>query len=157
MEQFLDFMPHCDRMLMTLGAALGAAFSFLLGEITDAFIWLLVFLVADYITGSVAAWRNHELSSAIGFRGLVRKVVIVGIVCLAHGLDVASGIRFINLRDVIMFAFCLNESISILENLGRLGFSGVIPDVLRKAIKSLHERQEAELKKLEDITDGRKD
>ena len=151
-EYMLDLIPHCDRMLMTIGAAIGTAFSFLLGEVNDAFIWLLIFLFADWVTGFSAAWKNHEVCSNVGFKGIVRKLVIVGIVCLAHGLDVASGIKLISLRDVTMFAFCLNESISILENLGKLGYENAIPDVLRKAIKALHDRQQKELDKLEDLT-----
>ena len=114
----------------------------------------MVFLFADYVTGTVAAWKNHEISSAVGFRGIVRKLIIIGIVCLAHGLDIASGIKMISLRDVTMFAFCLNESISILENIGKLGYSSVIPDVLQRAIKALHERQQKELEKLGEKIDG---
>lgn len=154
MEQLMEFLPHCDRVLLTIGAAFGAAFSFLLGEVTDAFIWLLVFLAVDWVTGFSAAWKNHEVCSAVGFKGIVRKLIIIGIVCLAHGLDVASGIKLINLRDVTMFAFALNESVSILENIGKLGYASVIPDVLQKAIKALHERQKKELEKLEDKIDG---
>ena len=157
LENISEFIPHCDRMLMTIGAALGAAFSFLVGEITDAFLWLLVFLFADYVTGTFAAWKNHELSSSVGFRGIVRTLIIVGIVCLAHGLDVASSIKLITLRDVTMFAFCLNESISILENVGRLGYASVIPEVLRRAIKALHDRQQNEIAKIEGLNNGQKD
>ena len=151
-EKLSEFAPHCDKLLMTIGAAFGTAFSFLLGEVNDAFIWLCIFLAADWITGFTAAWKNHEVCSAVGFKGIVRKLIIIGIVCLAHGLDVASGITMICLRDITMFAFCLNESISILENLGKLGYENAIPDVLRKAIKALHDRQQKEFGKLEDLT-----
>ena len=55
----------------------------------DGFLYALIaFVVADYITGVLAAINQRELSSAVGFKGIARKVLIFLLVGLANLLDV---------------------------------------------------------------------
>ena len=150
-EFFLSLIPTgFDKTLMSIGASAGAISSFLFGEFSDSLIWLCVFLIIDFFTGWTAAWKRGELSSAVGTKGIIKKVLVVCIVILCHGLDVVSGLKLISLREMAIFAFSLNEVVSILENIDRLGFGGVIPDPIRKAVKALHDKQESDLKKIED-------
>ena len=47
----------------------------------DGFLYTLVaFVVIDYITGIMCAINDHNLSSAVGFRGICRKVLILMLV-----------------------------------------------------------------------------
>lgn len=49
---------------------------------------LIAFVVIDYITGVMCAIINRELSSAVGFKGIFRKVLIFLLVGIANIIDV---------------------------------------------------------------------
>ena len=64
-----------ELRIMALFSALGAAFSFLVGGVDKLITALLVFVVLDYVTGLIAAWKTAALDSKKGFDGIKRKVV----------------------------------------------------------------------------------
>ena len=69
MKQFVTTMQY-------VFAAMGGAIGAVLGGF-DGFLYaLIVFVVVDYITGLMAAVINKEVSSEVGFHGIVKKVVI---------------------------------------------------------------------------------
>lgn len=152
-EWIFAYLPSGDKVIMQIGAALGAASSFLYGEWNDAMGWLAVCVIADFVLGTFAAAKVGEWNSDTGFKGIVKKAVVFGIVALCHGIDVASPIHIISLKDMAVMAFILNEAGSILENIVKLGFGSVIPDFVLKALKALKQKQEKELEKLEEKTD----
>lgn len=149
-EFLLDLIPHCERTLTLIGAAFGAAFSYLFGEWTDALSWLILFMAADYATGTVAALKLGEWASDVGLKGLGRKVIVLVIVAVGHGLDVSLAIHMISIRDIIIGAFIVNEAGSILENLGRID-PHAIPEPIHKMLASLKKRAEKDLSKIEEI------
>ena len=51
-------------------------------------IALIVFVVADYVTGVMCAVIDKKLSSEVGFKGIFKKVLIFILVGLANILDV---------------------------------------------------------------------
>lgn len=145
MTQFLIGMipDQLSRWLLLIGGALGTVASFLFGDLSDSILWLVVFIISDYITGTVAALKTGVWNSRSGFLGITKKILIVALVALCHGLDVSSVIPFLSLRDVAVFAFCLNDFGSILENIERLGYGALIPVPVRKALLALREKAEA--------------
>ena len=58
---------------------------------------------------------------------------------LSHGLDVITGTEM--LRNAAIVAYAVNELGSTLENMDRLGFGGMIPSFLHRAIKELKSRE----------------
>lgn len=73
-------------IINTCFGAVGAFLGWFLGGL-DGFLYvLLIFMVADYITGVLCAINEHKLSSEIGFRGLTRKMLILLLVGIAHSL-----------------------------------------------------------------------
>lgn len=44
-------------------------------------------MVIDYITGLMCAIVDRQLSSAVGFRGIFKKVLIIMLVGIAHIID----------------------------------------------------------------------
>ena len=50
-------------------------------------IALVVFAILDYVTGIMCAINDRKLSSAVGFRGICRKVLIFLLVGVAHIVD----------------------------------------------------------------------
>lgn len=140
----LDLIPDfSSRVLLAVGGILGALCSFLFGPIDDAIEWLFVFIVADYLSGTYAAMKTGQWNSRTGFLGITKKIVMLSLVALCHGLDITSVIPFVSVRDAAVFAFCLNDFGSILENIERMGYGSIIPAPVRKMLKAMEERSEA--------------
>ncbi|ACV09615.1 phage holin family protein [Jonesia denitrificans] len=91
------------------------------GGFDGLFHALVAFVVADYVSGVLAAVSERRLSSSAGFRGISRKILIFTFVCFAHVLDAyalgGSGV----LRTATIFFYISNEGISLIENATRLG------------------------------------
>ena len=98
--------------------ALCGLLSFVFGGLDMLFTALLVCIVLDYLTGVLAAIYEKRLNSEIGFRGILRKVVILLIIAFAHMIEGAAGVT--GIRDVVIGFYIANEGISILENAGRM-------------------------------------
>ena len=116
------------------------------GGWSDALITLIVFMALDYVTGLIVAGifkrskksENGALESRAGFKGLCRKGVALMIVLVAVRLDIIMHTTYI--KDAVIIAFVVNESISIIENAGLMGIP--IPPVIAKAIDVLRNESE---------------
>ncbi len=120
--------------------ALGGWLGYFLGGMDGLLIALLVFVILDYVTGVMRAIADHELSSAIGFKGICRKVLIFALVGVGHVLDthvVGTGSA---LRSAVICFYLSNEAISLFENAAHLGLP--VPDKLREILSQLHNRQD---------------
>lgn len=109
-------------------------FIFLLGGVDVALTCLLVAIVLDYMSGIMKAYVNKELSSQIGFKGIVKKVGVLLVVMLAVLVDRVTG-ETGAIRTLVIYYFVANEGLSIIENLGQAGVP--IPESIRKALKAL--------------------
>lgn len=96
-------------------ACLAGVASYLYGSMNGLIIALFVAIVLDYVTGLVKAAILHKLSSEIGFKGILKKCLILLIVALAHVVDncVGSGETW---RNIAIVFYISNEGISIMEN-----------------------------------------
>ena len=102
----------------------------------DGLIYALItFVVIDYITGVMCAIVSKNLSSAVGFSGLFRKVLIFMLVGIANVIDMQIIGAGSALRVAVIFFYLSNEGISILENAAFLGVP--IPDELKKVLKQI--------------------
>lgn len=119
-----------------IGATMiGAIVGYLWGGWSTLLGVLLAFVIIDYVTGLLAAGSEGKLSSAIGFKGIARKVVIFLLVAVAHLIDVALGGNNDIFRDATIFFYIANELISIIENAGRAGLP--VPEKLTNAVEVL--------------------
>ena len=122
-------------------ACVGAAIASLLGGWTGAMTTLVILMLIDYITGIIVAGVFHAspkssggaLSSAVGFKGICRKFVILLIVVVACRVDLLLDTNII--RDATCIGFCANELVSITENAGLMGIP--LPRKLVEAIEVL--------------------
>ena len=128
-----------------IAAALGAAAGFLWGEINGMFIALLTFIVFDYISGVMAAFKQKKVSSSIGFIGILKKVGILMAVGVAHVLDVYVLKQGAVLMTATQLFFIANEGLSILENLGEIGVR--FPKALKNALEKLRDTDNKEEQK----------
>ena len=76
---------------------------------------LVALVILDYITGLLKAIYTKTLSSEIGFRGLIRKIVIFVVIATAVIVQSVVGDSIPLLEITIIFFLC-NEAISLLEN-----------------------------------------
>ena len=119
-------------------SALGGWLGWFLGGV-DGFLYaLMAFVIVDYITGVMCAIVNRKLSSEIGFKGIFKKVLIFGLVGIAHLMDhYLIGIDGV-LRTAVIFFYLSNEGISVLENATRLGLA--VPPKLKDVLAQLHDK-----------------
>ena len=122
--------------------ALGGWLGYFLGGCDGLLIALVVFVVADYITGLMCAIIDKKLSSEVGFKGICRKVLIFILVGIANILDVEVIGTGSILRTAIIFFYLSNEGVSLLENAAYLGLP--IPEKLKDVLQQLHDRAENE-------------
>lgn len=120
--------------------AIGGWLGWFLGGCDGLLYTLLAFVVIDYLTGVMCAVADHTLSSAVGFRGICRKVLIFALVGIGHILDtqvIGSGSV---LRTAVIFFYISNEGVSLVENAAHLGLP--IPEKLKTVLEQLHDRSE---------------
>lgn len=122
-----------------------ASFAVYMGALVVPIIVLISMMIIDYLTGMAVAWTKNELSSKIGAKGIVKKVGYMALIVVAMGADylICSGVAAaeINIGYNMWFGLLvavwliINEMISILENLSKLGVP--IPGFLKVLLKKL--------------------
>ena len=130
-----------ERVLMTVGGAVGAAFSFAFGDVAPLMLWLAIFVTADMVTGILSAIRTHSWSGKVLFWGVIRKVVMFSIIALAHGLDMTLHdlIHIDFVQSVVIVAYTAGEFGSVIKNLEKAGLGGIIPPVLRYILYAINQ------------------
>ena len=116
------------------------------GGWSAALTTLLIFMGVDYLSGLILAGIFHAspksedgtLESYAGWKGLVRKGMTLLIVLIGARLDLLIGVNYI--RDAMVIAFCVNELLSIIENMGLMGVP--MPEILTNAIEMLKSKSE---------------
>ena len=121
-------------------AAIGGWLGWFLGGCDGLLIALVAFAVIDYITGVMCAAADKKLSSAVGFKGICRKVLIFLLVGIANILDVDVIGTGSVMRTAVIFFYLSNEGLSLLENAAHLGLP--IPETLKDILAQLHDRAE---------------
>ncbi|MDR2531566.1 MAG: phage holin family protein [Oscillospiraceae bacterium] len=119
-------------------AGVGGALGWFLGGFDGLILTLIAFVVVDYITGILRAIIEKTLSSRIGARGIVKKVVLFLVVGVAHLADVYLLEDGDALRTAVIFFYLSNEGLSLLENAAALGLP--VPERLKAALAQLHGR-----------------
>lgn len=99
---------------------------------------IVILVVLDYVTGLLKAVYNKSLSSEIGFKGLIRKIIIFVVIATAYVIQGIVG-GAIPLREITILFFIANESLSLLENAGEFV---PIPDKLKDTLIQLRDNKE---------------
>ena len=123
-------------------AAVGGWLGYFLGGCDGLLYALIAFVVIDYITGVLCAIYDKTLSSAVGFKGICKKVLIFLMVGIGHILDAKVIGTGSVLRTAFIFFYISDEGISLIENAAHLGLP--IPQKLRDVLEQLHNRAEKE-------------
>lgn len=137
-----------NAILSVIGA-IGSFIAGALGGWDSALITLVCFMLIDYATGWIVAVvfkKSHKTesggyNSAIGWKGLFKKFMILILVMVAYRLDTLIGGSYI--RDGACIVFIGNEAMSILENAALMGIP--IPKPITDALDVLHAKQSTEV------------
>lgn len=133
-------MKEFWNLIQFIFTAIGGWLGYFLGGCDGLLFALVVFAVADYITGVMCAISDKKLSSHVGFKGICCKVIIFMLVGIAHMIDVNVIATGSILRTAVIFFYLSNEGVSLLENAGHLGLP--IPEKLKVVLEQLHDRAE---------------
>lgn len=98
---------------------------------------LVALVILDYVTGVLKAFYTKTLSSEIGFKGLIKKIVIFIVIATAVIVQTVVG-DAIPLREITIIFFLCNEGISLLENASEFV---PIPDKLKDTLIQLRDKE----------------
>lgn len=135
-------MKEFWNVIQMVFTAVGGWLGYFLGGCDGLLYALLAFVVIDYITGVMCAITDKKLSSAVGFKGICRKVLIFLLVGIANILDLQVIGTGSILRTAVIFFYISNEGVSLLENAAYLGLP--IPEKIKTVLEQLHDRAEKE-------------
>jgi toxin secretion/phage lysis holin len=122
--------------ISTAFAGFGAVLAQLYGGWDSMLQLLVAFVVIDYVTGVTAAIYQWKLSSAVGYKGIMKKVSIFAIVLVACLISNHMGDDTI--RAATMWFYIGNELVSILENVGKTNVK--YPEKLKQILAQLNEK-----------------
>ncbi len=107
-----------DKVFNAASVAIGIAGGILVklfGSFDAALTALIILMALDYVSGVVKAVYKKELSSYTGYRGILKKIIILVMVAAATTLQEIIGAQAA-LREIVIMFYIANEGISILEN-----------------------------------------
>ena len=133
-------MKEFWNTIQLIFTAVGGWLGYFLGGCDGLLYALIAFVVIVYITGVMCAIIDRKLSSAVGFKGIFRKVLIFLLVGIANIIDVQVIGTGAVLRTAVIFFYISNEGVSLLENAGHLGLP--IPEKIKTVLEQLHDRAE---------------
>ena len=136
-----EFLTNFKLIISVIGGAIMAA----LGGCDKLLLILACFVLVDYISGVVLAFKQGKLNSMKGFIGVLKKAMIFLVIIIAHLLDELTGIGAI--RSMAVFFYISNEGISILENLGKLEVK--IPQKIKNVLEQLEDKHDEDTKDTE--------
>ena len=116
----------------------GGWLGYFIGGVDGLMTALIIFMVADYVTGIMCAVVDKKLSSAVGFKGIFKKALIIMLVGIAHIVDLHVVGTGEALRSAVVCFYLSNEGVSVLENAGHLGLP--IPEKLKAILAQLHDK-----------------
>ena len=124
------------RESINLGVgALGGVIGWMFGSPDSFFYALIAFMFVDYFSGVIAAGVKKQISSDIGYAGIMKKLCIFMILAVANVVDA----NIINgggaIRNAAIFFYLSNEGISILENVVAIGLP--VPEKLKIILKQI--------------------
>lgn len=123
-------------------AAVGAWLGWFLGGMDGLIYAMLVFVIADYVTGVMCAINDKHLSSEIGFKGICKKIIIFMLIGVANLIDVYVIKSGAMLRTATIFFYLSNEGISLIENAVHLGLP--VPEKIKQVLKQLTDNNKKE-------------
>lgn len=85
---------------------------------------ICILMILDFLTGSLAAWRDNTFRSQVGINGILRKLAsILVLACCIPIAPLVPAEAGVAALYVLYMGYLIMEFKSILENLSKLGIS----------------------------------
>ena len=114
-------------------------FVYLIGGFDIAIQSLLIVMVVDYLTGIASAIYNKELSSKLGFKGIIKKFSYLCVVALSVVIDNLTDQSGL-IRTLVIYFFVANDGLSIIENMAEMGVK--LPQKLIDSLEQIKKKGE---------------
>ncbi|WP_291597909.1 phage holin family protein [Blautia sp. LMAG:75] len=135
-DEEMKRMEKLFNWISVIGGVIGGFLAYWLGG-WDALLKTIVCLaVLDYITGWIKAVYNKQLSSEIGFKGLLKKIVMFIVIAVSYAIQGLMGGK-VPLREVVIMFYIANEALSLLENAAEFI---PVPDKLKEVLLQLRDK-----------------
>ena len=125
-----------NNIFNSVVAVIATFFTYLFGGWDAAIGVLIVLMVLDYITGVLNGYLTKTLNSEVGFKGLLKKFLILVVMIIAVMLDRLMNTGDWIFRTLVCYLYIANEGISLLENISLMGVP--IPDKIKDALEQLN-------------------
>lgn len=122
-----------------IASVIFTTFVYLIGGFDIAIQSLLIVMVVDYLTGIASAIYNKELSSKIGFKGIIKKFCYLCVVALSVVIDNLTGQSGL-IRTLVIYFFVANDGLSIIENMAEMDVK--LPQKLIDALEQIKKKGE---------------
>lgn len=99
---------------------------------------IITLVVLDYLTGILKAIYNKQLSSEVGYKGIIKKIFIFIVIATSYEIQKVTG-DSIPLREMTLVFFISNEAISLLENASEFI---PIPTQLKNVLIQLRDKEQ---------------
>lgn len=99
---------------------------------------LIILMTIDYLTGVAKAIIIEKVNSKAGFKGLLKKMVMIGVIVLAHQIDLLFDGKFA-VKSLTIGILLSNEGLSILENASICGIP--VPKRLKNMLEQYRENK----------------
>ena len=128
-------MSRIQIIIDSIAGAVGAVLGFMYGEVNGLFRALIAFMILDYVSGVLVAIAEKKLSSAVGFKGIAKQLLILVFLSVGHIADtyVLGGVPVA--MTAVMLFYIANEGISIVENASALGLP--VPQKIKNVLRQI--------------------
>ena len=120
---------------------IGGFILWLLGGWDATLIALLVLAALDYLSGIIKSIFLKCLCSDIGYKGILKKVIMFIVVAAASAVQTVVG-KDLPLQEMVIVFFIANEALSILENASQAGIP--IPERFKAILLKMRSQSEKE-------------
>lgn len=129
-----------DKGVIMLGILL-SCFFYVLGGRDNLIYCLFGVMVIDYVTGIIKSIFQETTNSKIGFKGILKKILMLCAVALAVLLDVILDTKNLkyNCRYLVVCFYFANEGLSILENVINAGLP--VPKQLKNILEQCKDKK----------------
>lgn len=133
-------MNTIEKTIRSTLTVLGYILGWMFGGFDMLICTLLVFVSIDYATGVAKAYYVKSISSNVGFKGLLKKIMIFAIVAVANIIDKNLTGDGTALRTMTLLFYISNEGISILENVSQFGIP--LPAKLKELVSHFSDKDD---------------
>lgn len=128
-----------EEIIKIITSIVAICFTIVMGGWDFAAQILIVLMIIDYVTGIIRSAKIGGLSSETGFRGILKKILMLCVVMVGVMIDGGMNMGGV-IRAMVIWYYIANEALSIIENVGEMGVP--VPRKLQQMIENLRKEND---------------